>query len=618
MKMHRHAMTLALMATMTFGGFAARAADPASGAAKVPVFRLHGPLLESPPAMDFGFDGELRQTLHGLSEKLRKASKDDAVKAVVLQFDEPQLGWGQMQELRQVIADVRASGKDVYCYLEDASAGTYLLATAASRIALAPIGGIDLVGLHVEGIYFKSLMDKIGVSADIIHIGAFKSAGEPFTRTGPSEEAAKMTDWLVEDLYRQMIDTVAEARSLSTDDVRKLIDGGPYTATEALKAKLVDEVTYVESFSSTLKQRFGNDLVFDTNYGARKGPEVDFSSPFAIFKLFGEAMKQAKGEVKPAIAVVYVDGMIVTGKTEESLFGDSGTVGSTTIRRVLNQARDDDSIKAVVLRVDSPGGSALASDIMWHAAQEVADRKPLVVSMGNVAASGGYYVSAGAEAIFAEPGTITGSIGVVGGKLVTTGLWDWLGVTFHETKRGKNASLFSSLRPFDEQERARVRGQMEEIYGEFKDRVSRGRGKQLKAKGKTLEELAGGRVYTGKQALEIGLVDHLGGLQEAVKFAARQAKAGDYEVRLLPKPENFIDLLVRSLTGETDEDGGRLRLSGQPAGWSTDQAGLREALSALGSLDPARARAVWRSLLRIELLGRERVLLTLPQELLIR
>ncbi|GMV96405.1 MAG: putative protease IV SppA [Phycisphaerae bacterium] len=595
-------------------GWIARPAPAAEGPGQIVMFNLSGPILEAPSEFDL-FALEQSKTLHDLLERFRRVKKDEAVKAVVVTFDSPMLGWGQMQELRQALKDLRSADKEAYVYLEEASGGLYQLAAAGSKLVMSPTGTLDLTGLHAEQTYFKGLLDKIGVVADFEHVGAYKGAGEPFTRTEPSPEAREMMEWLFKDLFDQMVTGIAESRQMTPEHVRELIDAGPYTAKEALKAKLIDETAYVEDFVRTLRRRYGENVKFVYNYGARKGPEIDLSNPFAFFKIFSEAMQPGKTAAKPAIGIVYLDGMIMTGKTEPGFFGPSGLVGSTTIRRVLNKARDDDSIKAVVFRVDSPGGSALASDIIWNAARELSARKPLVVSMGNVAASGGYYVSMGAKTIFADPATLTGSIGVVGGKLVTKGLWDWAGVSFHEYSYGKNADLMNSNRKWDDRQRAIMRKYMEDIYGEFTDRVRKGRGDRLK---KDLEELAGGRVYTGKQALALGLVDKLGGLQDAVKFAAAGANLSDYDIRLLPEKKNFIDLLMKSLMGQSPEDE-EVAVQALPRlGWTLQASAVRELLPALRQMDPFKARAVIRSLMRIELLAREGTLMVLPAEITVR
>lgn len=583
----------------------------------IAVYNLRGELKDGPPTLAVSLDLRTPQSLFKLLERFRKIEKDNEVKAVLLSISDLALGWGQMQELRQAILGLRAAKKDVYCYLEDASPSVYLLATAASRISIVPTGEIALMGMHVEQAYFKGLMDKIGVEADIEHMGEFKGAGEPFTRTGPSEQARQMIEWLVKDLFEQMIETVSQGRDIPFDKVRSLIDQGPFNARQALEAKLVDHAIYADELVDALRDRYGDDARFVQNYGADKRAQLDLSSPFAIFKLLGESASKGKPSAKPAVAVVYLDGMIVTGRTEQSPFGDAGTVGSTSLRHALARAASDKSVKAVVLRVNSPGGSATASDIIWRAASELGKEKPLVVSMGDMAASGGYYVSAGARAIFADRGTITGSIGVLTGKIVTKGLWDWVGITFHETTMGQNADLFNTNRRFDDRQRAIVREHLENIYKEFTDRVIAGRGNKLK---KDLSELAGGRVFTGRQAEANGLVDRLGGLQDAVSYAAKLADLSEdeYELRVLPEPKNFMDLFIRSLTGQEEDDEGVDVAVTIDEPWTLRLPFAGELLPALKALDPDRAKLVLRSLLRIELLGREHVLLALPCEISIR
>lgn len=582
---------------------------------QIVVMRLDGELPEAPPEFEL-FELEPSKSLHDMLERCRKAKKDDSVKAVVMMFESPEIGFAQIQELRQAISDLRAADKDVYAYLEEAGTGAYQLAAAASKIVMSPTGEVRLMGIHSESPYFKGLLDKIHVEADIEHIGAYKSAGEPFTRTEPSKEAAEMTAWLLNDIFDQTVETIAKSRQLTPERVRELIDQGPFMAKDALAAKLIDETAYVEDFSRDLQKRYGEDTKLVYNYGAKKGPDVDLSNPFGIFKLFSEAVQEKRGTQKPSIGVIYVDGMILTGRTEQGLFGSSGTIGSTTLRHTLNKARDDDSVKAVVLRVDSPGGSALASDIMWHAVKELADKKPVVVSMGNVAASGGYYVSVGAGTIFADPGTITGSIGVVGGKIVTKGLWDWAGINWHEHNIGKNAELMSTNRKWNDRERALIRKYMEAVFAEFADRVTKGRGDRLK---KDLDELAGGRVFTGKQALALGLVDRLGGMQDAVKFAAASGNISDYDIRLLPERKNFIDMILKSLMGgEGDDDSITLKAAAPRFGWTLQAPAIREIIPALRSMDRTKADAILRSLLRIELLAQEPALLVTPTDITVR
>lgn len=580
----------------------------------IPVFRVAGLLKEVPEEVAFSFELEGPPTLHDLLIRIEQAAEDDDVRALVLTFDTPTMGWAQAQELRGVLEDFRDSGKDIYCYLEEADARTYLVACGATKIYMPPTGDLLLIGLHAEQMYFKGLLDKLGLTADMIHIGDYKTAGEPFTRTEPSEPAKEMLDWLLTDLYQQMVENIAVNREISEKRVRALIDRGPFTAEQAFDANLVDEIMYAEQLSSTLRERYGEEVVFDHHYARERGPEVDFSNPFSFFSSIGKMMRKKEHRTRSNIAVVYAQGMIVTGSTQRDIFGESSSMGSTSMRRILDRVRLDDDIKAVVLRIDSPGGSALASDIIWEAAHRLNETKPLVVSMGNVAASGGYYISVGSATIYADPATITGSIGVVGGKLVTKGLWDWAGVNFYSKSYGKNADLFSSHKPFTEQQRETFRNHMTQVYDAFKDRVRMGRQEALS---QDLESLAGGRVYTGRQAKAKGLIDELGGLREAIACAAEKAELEDYDLLILPERKNFMEMLFEPPQEDDDEHlGSPAVLQGLSVAKGQDW--LSSYLYGLSRLDPLAARSLMGTLQRIELLGKEQTLLVLPGELNVR
>jgi protease-4 len=335
------------------------------------------------------------------------------------------------------------------------------------------------------------------------------------------------------------------------------------------------------------------------------------SSPFAMLKVWSDLLAETKKKKpsKDAVAIVYVDGPIVLGGSQPSLF-DSVEARSSEVRKALDEAARDNSVKAVVLRVDSPGGSAVASEIILDATRRVKAKKPFVVSMGDVAGSGGYYVACGADTIFADDATITGSIGVVSGKLVTTGMWNKVGITFKAYKRGANAGMLSSSEPFSKEERERMQALMDDIYKVFKGHVVAIRGDRLK---KPIDELAGGRVYTGHQALELGLVDKIGTLEDAVKYVAGEAKVTDYDVRVVPEPKNLIERILEEATGgkeDTHEVGTAVRSMGGAAS-------LAElAMPYLKHLDPQRVRLVRTALQRLQLVQQEGTVLMMPEMML--
>ncbi len=483
-----------------------------------------------------------------------------------------------------------------------ASLGQYTLLTAASHLSVVPTADIWVTGIFGEAPYLHRMLEKIGVRPDFLTCGDYKSAAEIFMREGPSKEAEAMQNWLLDSLYETQVKRIAASRKVSPELVKAWIDSGPHSAEKAKELGMVDAVEHRQDLEKRLKQQFGSEVVFDRKYGSKAEPRLDASSPFGLFKFWGELLGASRPSEskKPAIGIVYVEGPITLGGEAASMFQDQ-VAASSSIRKALNAAADDDAIKAVVLRVDSPGGSALASEIILDATCRVKAKKPFTVSMGNVAGSGGYYVACGSDTIFADDATITGSIGVVGGKLATSGLFDKLGVTFKSYRRGQNAGMLASGDVFSPGERLKMRSWMDEIYGVFKGHVTAIRGNRLK---KPIDDIAGGRVYTGKQALELGLVDRLGTLHDAIKHVAAEAKLTDYDVRVVPKPKSFLEQLMED---GSDNDGRKgLDVVHKPTLLELAQPYLR-------SLDPARAELVRTALGRLELINREGVILMMPE-----
>ncbi len=609
------ALALALLAPLA----GTHAAEPASqkeekkapaGKATLAVFHLHGEITESPPEDDLGLGGVTSVSLKDLVSRIKKAGDDPKIKAVVILADSVSMGLAQIEELRQVMAQVRAGGKEIYAHADSLFLGQYLLLCGASRLSVTPTGDLWVNGLHGETMYLRGLLDKIGVTPDFLTCGAYKSAAETFMRTGPSPQANEMYNWLFDGLYEACIHRIAQGRKVDAAKVRAWIDAAPYSAEKALKAGLIDAVEQRQDFTNRLKSKFGKDLAFEKKYGEKKQPQLDFSSPFGMLKLWTDLLgdMQKKKSTKSAVGIVYVEGGIAVGASKPSPFGKSGAM-STDIRKALDEAAEDDSIKAVVLRVNSPGGSAVASEIILDATKRVKAKKPFVVSMGDVAGSGGYYVACGADTIFADEATITGSIGVVGGKLVTTQMWKNIGITFKPYNRGANAGMLTSEAVFSPQERERLQGWMDDIYGVFKKHVTDIRGKKLK---KPIDDLSGGRVYTGRQALELGLVDKIGTLQDAIHHVAAQAKLTDYDVRVVPEPKNFLEKLLEELSGEKDKGKGINLAAQRPASL------VELALPHLQHLDPERVRVIRSALQRLQLVQQEGAVLVMPEAFLVR
>ncbi len=501
--------------------------------------------------------GSIQSDLRSLLNRLDKAAKDDKIKGLVLDISNPGLGRGKINEVRQAIADFRKQGKKVYAQLEMGMPEDYLIATACDEIVMPESGVLVVPGVRMEAMFFRGTLAKLGVKADFLHMGDAKGAAESLTRRSYSKPVKENLSALVDDLYDQMIETIATDRKLKKDEVVKLVDIGLLSATKAKECGLVDRLAYPHELREALdnedKER---DFVYVENYG-KQAVDTDFSGPAGLFKLLGamsSSSSSSKGSDKK-IAIVYAVGPITTGESAQDLFGGS-SVGSTTMVEALRKAAKDDKVAAIVLRIDSPGGSAIASDLIWSEIESI--KKPVVASMGDVAASGGYYIAMGTDHIIAEPGTVTGSIGVVGGKIAIKGLYDKIGVSVDTISRGKNSGLFSESSGFSPSEREAFEASMRETYKQFTTKAAEGRDMKVE----DLEKLAGGRVYTGRQAKKNGLIDELGTLGDAIAKAKSLAGLDkDEKVKLetLPEPVDFFESLFGDTKGEKEV---RLDISG--------------------------------------------------------
>lgn len=488
--------------------------------------------------LDFGVGSDRPLTHFDIVRSLKAAAEDDKVKGVVLDLGGAGIDIAQLQEMRRCLLAIRKAGKDVWFYTENLSNGTALIGSAANHFTLLPEGNVSLTGMYSESMYFKGLLDKLGLKVEVIHIGDFKSAGETFYRTGPSDYAQKQSDILFDSIFNQIIQQISEGRKIKPEALRAIIDQAAITPEQAKEAGLVDALQYRTDFITTLRKHYGEETNFDRSYELPDidGPEID--GLMDIMKLAFNSGKDKKHKAD-FIGVVALDGEI-------------NDASIAPVRKEILKLAKDDKCKALVLRVNSPGGSALSSDVLWEATDEFkATNKPFVVSMGSVAASGGYYVSAGAAKIFAEEGTITGSIGVVGMKFVLGGAMEKLGINVHSRQRGKNAGIMSTNRGYTPAEVELIRKSMLDVYGTFKKRITDGRGNRIKG---DLEKLAGGRVYSGRDALAIGLVDEIGGLNEAIAHAAGLAKLEEYDTHLSPEPKSGLEGMFAGSDKKDDDD----------------------------------------------------------------
>jgi protease-4 len=501
---------------------------------------IEGSLPESPGEMslfgDLGLD--LRKTM----ARIDQAADDKNIAGIVLRID-AEVGRGKLNELRDCIKRVQGKGKKIYAVLESAMGTQYQLAAACDEICIPESGEILIPGVRAEFAFYKDLLAKVGIEADMLHVGDYKGAAEPYTRDSLSEPVRQNMTALVEDMYDDMLGTIAADRKLKVEEVRAAVDQGMIMAEEAKQLGLIDRVAYEDEFRAAMEDEYNtSNLVYVMNY-AKSKVDADLSSPLGLMKLFETAFSgtgSASSTGGSKIALVYCVGPITSGESVTDILGSS-SMGSTTIVEALQQAARDKDVKAIVMRVDSPGGSALASDLIWRQTQII--DKPIVVSMGDVAGSGGYYIAMGADKIFAEPGTITGSIGVVGGKLAVKGLYDTIGMDTESISRGKNSGIFSSTEKFTDSERVLVEKMMKTIYGQFTTKAAEGRGMELAE----LEKLAGGQVFTGRVAKRNGLVDEIGTLRDAIQAAKRLAGLDPdekYQLRLLPEVKNPLEELL--------------------------------------------------------------------------
>jgi len=541
-----------------------------------------------------GLFGDVVETLASGLQRLDKAARDESLDAVILHISDPSIGWAKLNELRIGIQKMRAKGRKVYAWMESVDTKGYLLASACDQIVIPESGMLLMPGLRAEVSFYKNLFDMLSIQPQMLRVGEFKSAAEPYSRSEMSPAFREEMEAILDDYYRQIVEMVSLSRKLTAEQVQAIIDTGLHTASEAKKLGLIDVVGYEDEIESLIK---GDDKTAEVKvikgYGKKK-LDTDFSGFTGMAKMMNLLMgvePSTRKSSAPKIAIINATGAIMSGASSSDPFFGEQTMGSTTIIKAIRQARDDATVKAVVLRVDSPGGSALASDLMWHELESLDGKKPFIVSMGDTAASGGYYIAMGADRIFAEPGTLTGSIGVVGGKIALEKFYEKVGITTSVVHRGKNSGVMSSTTPFSDTEKAAMQKMLNDIYAQFTTKAAAGRKMEVEK----LEQMARGRVYTGAQALKLGLVDELGTLADAIAFAKKSAGI-DADAKMerldLPKPTSPFEALF----GPIDPSETRLA---SPA-------------SSLFKHLPTEVASSLRGLGISELLARERFLTVLP------
>ncbi len=468
--------------------------------------------------------------MHSLKDVLSIAKSDEDVAGILVRINGDDYGMAQLQEMADVILNFRESGRVVLCYITTkCSTGDYIVASVCDGILIHPFAEVRLIGLRAERSFYKGTLDMLGIRANLEHIGKYKSAAEAFTRKEMSEAQREIQNIILDDLYEQLVDAIAKGRGWTPEDVKKRIDEGPYTALQAFRIELVDRIStegHLKNAVTELTDKH-TDLVSLNEYAKSRLYTQDWRGP------------------QPKIAIIEAKGLMVTGDSFTDLLTGTQVMGADTIVRAIREAKDDDAIKAVVLRIDSGGGLVVAADIIWQALVTLTKIKPVVVSMGDVAASGGYYIAAPANVIVAEPGTITGSIGVIGGKYSLKGLYEKLGIQKEILKRGEHADFYSDYSDYPPSEQEIIRKQIKEVYNEFITKVAAGRSELTTPE---VDKLGRGRIWSGRQAKENGLVDELGGLNLALAIAQEYAGLQEKTVEIIRFPkQTWSSQLVNNL-----------------------------------------------------------------------
>ncbi len=506
------AVVVLVVAAVRFGG----GRRPTVAANSTLVLQLEGELPEKSPVdipIPF-FEQQQPLSIVETWQLLRNAAADSRIKAIVLEPRGLQVGWAKLEELRGDILNFKKSGKPVYAYLRGAGTKEYYLATAADHVYMSPEDELDVKGLRAELIFVKNTLDKLGVEMEFEHVGKYKDAPDMFTKTGSSPETREVINLLLDQFYGDFINTLAQGRKKAPAAVRTLIDNGPFVGKEALKGGLIDALLYEDEAFDLLKQDLKLakiEKIAEHSYARAPASNLGVDGPTRIALVVGE-------------------GDITRGSTN-----DAGNNGITTagMVKLLRQVRDDASIKGVILRIDSPGGDGIASDDILHEAKLLSQKKPTVISMSDLAASGGYFIAMTGDPVVAYANTETGSIGVFFGKVNLRGLYDKVGLKKEILTRGRFADIDTESAPLNAEQRAKLRAEIEEFYRGFVQRVADGR----KRKYDDVEALAQGRVWTGAQAKQKGLVDELGGIDRAIEMVKAKAKiAASEKITLVAYP----------------------------------------------------------------------------------
>jgi len=566
---------------------------------KVGWVELEGAPLEK-PAPFAAFAADAQKTLRDVVQILESAAERSDLSAVVIRLREPTMNAAQVQEIGSALDALKRAGKKVYLFTEIYGPNEILLGAYADEALVQKGGAVSLPGIYMEEMFLADTLAMLGVKADFVQIGKYKGASETFGRSEPSEAWEQNISGLLDGLYGALRSIIKSGRGMSDAELDRVMeDAWLMSPEDAVKAGLVDAAIDRLELEGYIEKKLG-----DFEYAFDVGPEdeagVDMSNPFALMQALVEPASEPI--TRDTLAIVHINGAIVDGESADGgLFGQSN-VGSLTIREALAEIEMNDLVRGVIVRIDSPGGSAIASESIWLGLQRVAEKKPVWVSVGSMAASGGYYIAVGGDRIYLNPSSIVGSIGVVGGKYAMGGLYAKINANVVPRTRGPRAGLFSTVDTWSDAERELIRGRMEETYDLFVSRVKAGR------KGIDISKTAEGRLFAGQQAVELRMADRIGGLDDAITDLASKLnlREGRYDVMSFPRPKSFAEALEEIFGGfgmaraggaiSLHEAGAALKELVGPRAWP----GLRDSLAAM-----------WQ-------MREEPVLLTMPRALIFR
>ena len=456
--------------------------------------------------------------------RIKSAKTDPEVRGLFLTIRNPAIGWGRLSDFRETLKDFRRSGKPVVAYLGASPGnGAYFLASAADKIYMLPVDALYLTGLRAEVTFYKGAMDKLGIEAEMERSGKYKSYPEVFTDTTMSPEFREAVSVVLDDLYEQITNETAAGRGLRPEALREMIDKGPFTSTQAESLRLVDGRFYSHEFETKIPEMFGSsyDVIPESQYTAAPKFRERFCEP-------------------PEIALITVEGGIVKGGSGSDII-EGSTSGSATVASAVRAARIDPAVRAIVVRMNTPGGDAIASDLIWGELNEARKSKPVIVSMSDVCASGGYYIAAASDQVFLQPTTVTGSIGVFSGKANLSELYSKVGLHTETITRGKHANMFSWTQPFSDEERSIVKRQVSDLYTRFASIVADGRKLAIDS----VRSIGQGRVWSGQRALELGLADTVGSVLDAIEMARQRAQIKDDDYVVVEMPQRkFVPRLT--------------------------------------------------------------------------